>query len=72
MAIHTPHVRRAVALLLALSAPIASRTAWSQEAGASEGGPELVEIIVTAQKREENIQDVPISVISVSARMHWI
>ena len=32
------------------------------------GPPVLTEIIVTAQKREENIQDVPVSVIAVSAQ----
>jgi iron complex outermembrane receptor protein len=68
MVIQTTHVRRAVALLLAVSAPIASRAVWAQEASEAEGNPELVEIIVTAEKREENIQDVPISVVSVSAQ----
>jgi iron complex outermembrane receptor protein len=70
MVIQTTNVRRAVALLLAVSAPFATRTVWAQEAPSSseEGNPELVEIIVTAEKREENIQDVPISVVSVSAQ----
>jgi iron complex outermembrane recepter protein len=69
MAIQTMHVRRAVAMLLALSAPIASRAVWAQEATDSDvNSPELVEIIVTAEKRQENIQDVPISVISLSSQ----
>jgi iron complex outermembrane receptor protein len=68
MANQTINVRRAVALLMAVSAPMVSRAVWAQEASDAEGNPELVEIIVTAEKREENIQDVPISVISVSSR----
>jgi iron complex outermembrane receptor protein len=69
MAIQTTNVQRAVALLLALTAPIASRAVWAQEASSeAEANPELVEIIVTAEKRQENIQDVPISVISVSSQ----
>jgi iron complex outermembrane receptor protein len=70
MAIPTTNVRRAVALLLAVAAPLAGRAVWAQEAAspADDANPELVEIIVTAEKREENIQDVPISVISVSSQ----
>jgi iron complex outermembrane receptor protein len=45
--------------------------AWSQQAApaapAQESEPALTEIIVTAQKRSENLQDVPIAVTALSA-----
>lgn len=53
-------LRRAVALVLASA--VAAPAAWSQTAS----GPTLEEIIVTAQKREETLSDVPISVNAVS------
>jgi iron complex outermembrane recepter protein len=49
--------------LLGISAAL-SAAAWAADS-TSQGG--LPEIIVTAQKREQNIQDVPVSVIAVSA-----
>jgi iron complex outermembrane receptor protein len=65
-------LRRAVALALAISSAMASGYAWGADqsnAGANgNAAPELEEIIVTAEKRSENIQDVPISVIAVSAQ----
>lgn len=59
-------LRRAVTLALAMSAAIASGYSLADQAA----GPtaELEEIIVTAEKRAENIQDVPISIIAVSAQ----
>ena len=39
--------------------------AWAQEKGAA---PELTEVVVTAQKREERLQDVPLSVVVVPAQ----
>lgn len=51
--------------LLACTALIAPGLAWAQEAPAEEEG-ELTEIIVTAQKREEGLSDVPISISAVS------
>lgn len=63
-------LRRAVTLALAISGAMASGYAFSADnanANAS-AAPELEEIIVTAEKRSENIQDVPISVIAVSAQ----
>jgi len=59
-------LRRAVSLALAISGAVASGYSFADEAASS--APELEEIIVTAQKRSENIQDVPISVIAVSAQ----
>ncbi|MDP9089903.1 MAG: TonB-dependent receptor [Pseudomonadota bacterium] len=56
---------RAVSLVLAISAAIAGAQAWAADAST---GPALEEIIVTAQKRSENLQDVPISVIAVNAQ----
>jgi iron complex outermembrane receptor protein len=53
---------RAITLALTALGALAAADSFAQEAGQ----PGLAEIIVTAQKREQNIQDVPISVISVS------
>jgi iron complex outermembrane recepter protein len=62
-------LRRAVTLALAISGAMASGYAFSaDEANAGASAPELEEIIVTAEKRSENLQDVPISVIAVSAQ----
>lgn len=56
---------RAVSLVLAISAAIACAQALAADAST---GPALEEIIVTAEKRSENLQDVPISVIAVNAQ----
>jgi iron complex outermembrane receptor protein len=66
----TVPLRRAVAIALAVSGAMTGGYAWSaDQSGANAGGSaELEEIIVTAEKRSENIQDVPISVIAVSAQ----
>jgi iron complex outermembrane recepter protein len=53
-----------VALLAALGA-LGCDVARAADAAA---GPELAEVVVTAQKREQNLQDVPISVIALSAQ----
>jgi iron complex outermembrane receptor protein len=55
---------RPIAGLLVISASL------SGNAGAADtpSQPTLTEIIVTAQKRQENIQDVPISVMAVSGQ----
>lgn len=55
-------------LLAGLSALALAQPAWAQDAGQAEedtGG--LEEIVVTAQKREENLQDVPVSVTALGA-----
>ena len=57
--------RRVATLVLASTGAVASGASW----GADEAPvPSLPEVIVTAQKRAENIQDVPISVIALSAQ----
>jgi iron complex outermembrane recepter protein len=57
-------VRRALILAAAISGAVAAGSSFAQQATSQ---PVLTEIIVTAQKREQNIQDVPISVIALSA-----
>src|SRR5580658_9053048 len=65
-------LRRAVTLALAVSGAMMCGHSWAADADQAnanaEGSAELEEIIVTAEKRSENIQDVPISVIAVSAQ----
>jgi iron complex outermembrane recepter protein len=58
-------LRQGVALVLAISATIAAGASWAQQANNT---PVLTEIIVTAQKREQNLQDVPVAVMAVSAQ----
>jgi len=48
----------------AISASLLGMSAWAQDTG---GQGQLSEIIVTAQKRSQNLQDVPVSVIALSA-----
>src|ERR1700721_1412827 len=55
---------RGIALILAISGAGAAASASAADTAAQPG---LTEIIVTAQKRQQNIQDVPISVIAFSA-----
>ena len=57
--------RRAFSLAAAVSGAFVLHSGRAQEAA---NQPALTEIIVTAQKREQNIQDVPISVIALSAQ----
>src|ERR1700692_1488846 len=64
MTIRRVPLRQGVALVLAMSGAIAAGSSWAQQAA---NQPALTEIIVTAQKRAQNIQDVPISVIAMSA-----
>jgi iron complex outermembrane receptor protein len=58
-------LQQGVALVLAISGGIAAGSSWAQTTTSQ---PALTEIIVTAQKRQQNIQDVPISVIALSAQ----
>jgi outer membrane receptor protein involved in Fe transport len=55
--------RQGIALASAITGIIAMSSSWAEETT-----PTLTEIIVTAQKRSQNIQDVPISVIALSAQ----
>jgi iron complex outermembrane recepter protein len=58
-------LQQGFAVVLAISGAGAAASAWAADAASQ---PTLTEIIVTAQKREQNIQDVPISVIALSAQ----
>ncbi len=58
-------VRQVVSLALAMFCAVGGGVSRAQEATSTPG---LAEIIVTAQKRSQNIQDVPISVIALSAQ----
>src|SRR5262245_24894799 len=49
----------------ALGLALAADIAWAQEAADTGGG--LEEIVVTARKREESMQDVPASISALSA-----
>ena len=55
----------AVPLALALTALHPGSKAWGQESTANTA---LQEVVVTAEKRSENLQDVPISVIALSGQ----
>jgi outer membrane receptor protein involved in Fe transport len=57
---------RAVSLALGVSALLAGARGFGADAPAQ--SPGLEEIIVTAEKRSENLEDVPISVVAVSAQ----
>ena len=55
------------------AAVFAALASQGQNATAQTGGGEdslgLDEIVVTARKREENLQDVPIAITAIGARM---
>ncbi len=57
--------RRALLLASLSSTLLSSGTAWAQTATETGGDDEIV---VTAQKREENLQDVPISIQALGTR----
>src|SRR5579863_845858 len=59
-------LRQTAAGLLALLGCSAGAPGWAEDQTPSQPG--LSEVIVTAQKRSENIQDVPISVVALSAQ----
>src|SRR5208283_445007 len=65
MANRNGRLRKAVTLGLAIAAALAGSAGWAQQQTPTPG---LAEIIVTAQKREQNIQDVPISVIALDSQ----
>src|SRR5580692_2576653 len=58
-------LRQGAALVMAISGAVAAGLSWAADTASQ---TTLTEIIVTAQKREQNIQDVPISVIALSAQ----
>jgi iron complex outermembrane receptor protein len=52
--------------LIALAQPSYAQTAIAAQADAASAAPEAGEIIVTAQKRSERLQDVPLAVTAIS------
>lgn len=61
-------VRARLAVTVSAAALLfASSPAWAQDAAPAPGATTVDDIIVTAQKREESIQDVPIAVSAFSA-----
>jgi iron complex outermembrane receptor protein len=60
--------RRLVAAAVLIALAGAQRTAHAQDSAAGADGARLEEIIVTAQKRSENLQSVPIAITAVTAR----
>jgi iron complex outermembrane receptor protein len=61
--------RRAIYLVLAMSAAFGGTRAIAVGAAAdTSNAPVLEEIIVTAEKRSQNLQDVPISVVAINAQ----
>jgi iron complex outermembrane receptor protein len=63
--INTLNPRAAFYLVLALSGTFGGAHAIAAD---DSSAPALQEIIVTAQKRSENLQDVPISVVAINAQ----
>jgi outer membrane receptor protein involved in Fe transport len=61
----TTQLQRAIMLALAIAGGLTGASSWAADASTA---PALEEIIVTAQKRSENLQDVPISVVAISAQ----
>jgi iron complex outermembrane recepter protein len=51
----------------AFSAPAFAQTVGSPDAAAAEGG--VTDIIVTAQRREESLQDVPLSIVALGSQV---
>lgn len=56
---------RALAALLAITGPLAAPAAMAATESAAEGG--LEEVIVSAQFREQNLQDTPLAITAVTA-----
>lgn len=60
-------MRKSLALAGIAFAALPTSTAWAQESEGQEAdSAQLSVIVVSAQKREENLQDVPVSVVALS------
>jgi iron complex outermembrane recepter protein len=58
-------VTSSVALAIASTSLLAAPAAFAQDEASAADGSGLAEIVVTAQRREENLQDVPLSVTAL-------
>jgi iron complex outermembrane recepter protein len=59
---------KALGLAVALAAVLGVASPVSRAADATASGSELSEVVITAQKRQQNLQDVPIAVIALSGQ----
>src|ERR1700719_1827595 len=59
---------RGIWLVLGLAIAFGPGGNLSRAADAPESGAELTQVVITAQKREQNLQDVPIAVIALSTQ----
>ena len=60
------HNKKPLALALAGVLTTTSHAAFAQETPAADKSPSLEEVLVTAQRRAENIQDVPMTVTAIT------
>lgn len=58
--------KRYLGLFLAGSALALAAPAWAEEAAPPAKGDGIAEIVVTAQRRAQNVQDVPIAIAAIS------
>jgi iron complex outermembrane recepter protein len=64
---NTIHKRTASVAVLALAAGLAATPALAQQAQPETGATALSDIVVTAQRREQSLQEVPIAITAFSA-----
>ncbi|NRB38209.1 MAG: TonB-dependent receptor plug domain-containing protein, partial [Pseudomonadales bacterium] len=60
-----PYQKSTIAMAIAIS--LSSHAALAQEESSSENSLSLEEVVVTAQKREQNMQDVPVAITAFNA-----
>lgn len=60
------NIDRSLPLAIALLASVAAVPAWSQQAPAPDDAADTGDIIVTAQKRQQSLSDVPLSINAAS------
>ena len=66
--VHRAHAPRIRPLVVAISSILAASVAHADQAAAPVAGSGLDEIVVTAQKRTENLQSVPISIQALDSK----